>query len=114
MGEVPTNPKRVEIELSEPVIGHGGQVKKVILRLPRAGDFFVLGEPIAYARKGDGTTFAVENIEVLSSYIQRLLVEPDALIFESLSLQDALAVKEAVLDFFGKARLKLSAIGSGS
>lgn len=96
----------MEIALSEPVTGHGGQVTKVVLRHPRAGDFFALGEPIAYAKKGDGTLFAVENIEVLKAYVDRLLVEPDGLIFEQVSLKDAVAVKEAVLGFFGSSRPK--------
>lgn len=103
--EAKTEGKTIEVALSEPITGHG-QVTKVILKVPRAGDYFALGEPIAYAKKGDGTMFAVENIDVLKGYIDRLLVQPDALVFEGISLKDAFAVKEAVLGFFGSSRPK--------
>ncbi|MGD0333920.1 MAG: hypothetical protein ABSA90_11785 [Xanthobacteraceae bacterium] len=101
-----TEQKTIEVALSEPITGHGGAVAKVILKVPRAGDYFTLGEPIAYARKGDGTMFAVENIDVVKGYIDRLLVQPDALVFDGISLKDALAIKEAVLGFFGTSRPK--------
>jgi hypothetical protein len=111
----PMTGKTVTIDLTEPFpLGHGGPVRKVVLREPRAKDLFEFGEPISYAQKSDGTMFSAENIEVVKLYVERLMVEPDVLIFDQVNFADAFAVKDAVLRFFSEARLARSKGGLGS
>lgn len=98
-------PKQTTIPLSEPLAGHEGKITQVIVRSPKAAEFFLYGEPYAYARNRDGTVFTVENAETVKSYIDVLIVEPkDKLLIAQLELTDAMKVKEAVLGFFTAAR----------
>lgn len=97
--------KTVTIDLTEPFpTGHGGPVKKVVLRAPLAGDLFELGEIWASAFKEDGTRFSVENPEIIKQYLARLVIEPDALILEQTNLHDAYRIKGTLIDFFITAR----------
>src|SRR5262245_1615460 len=98
-------PKQITIQLAEPLAGHQGPIATVVVREPRAAEFFRLGEPFAYARNADGTIFTVENAETVKAYLDALIVEPaDRLLIEQLSLSDAMKVKETVLGFFTAAR----------
>lgn len=95
------------IKLDDPLKGHGGEITHVIVREPRASDLFELGEPWAHARNKDGGIISAEHTEVVRAYIERLVEEPkDQIILGQMSLSDGIRVKEAVLDFFGAARLR--------
>jgi hypothetical protein len=96
--------KEVKIELVEPITGHEGQIRHVVLREPNAADCWELGEPFVVARNPDGAVYAVENDVTIKRYIERCVVSPNTLLLGRLGLADALAVKAALLDFFTKAR----------
>lgn len=98
--------EKVVIPLTIPIQGHEGLVREVVLRAPRAGDFFALGEIYAhgFSQKGD-ITYRAENTEVVRAYIERLVESPNALLLEKLSLVDAMKVKGRVLAFFMAAAL---------
>lgn len=100
--------KTVDVLLSDPIRGHGGEITKVVLREPRALDFFELGEPIAFAVSKDGMQYTADNEGTIKLYIDRCLVEPkDPLLLEQLSLADAMKLKETVVNFFLAARRSL-------
>ncbi len=98
------------IELSEPIIVHGGQVKQIVLRDPTYREIMRLGEPFAQGFSRDGSTvFQAENIETIRGYIEALVQPPvDGILIEQLGLADTLRLKDAVFGFFSDARLKLS------
>lgn len=98
---------RVEITLKEPLIGPAGPVGKVVLREPRARDFFDLGEPIAYAHTTDGAmVYTADKEGVVWEYVLRCVVEPDnPLLLDQLCLADGLELRRAILGFFETARL---------
>lgn len=105
--------EKIEIELTTPIVGHSGPITKVVLRAPLAGDFFLLGEPFAYAASKEGLVYSAENAEVVRGYIERLLIEPNALLLANVSLKDAMRIKAVLMDFFSDARppsLKTGAI----
>jgi hypothetical protein len=103
------------IPLTTPITGHNGPISKVVVKEPTGRDYFALGEPSVWARNPDGTSYVVENTEVLEKYIERCIVEPnDPLILSQLGLADAMRVREAVLDFFGAARRASSPVDSTS
>jgi hypothetical protein len=95
--------KTTEIVLTSPITGHGGAISRLVIREPKAADFFALGEPQVIARNPDGTVYAVENDAAIRDYVSRC-VDCDPLLLSQLSLADAMAVKAAVLDFFLAAR----------
>ena len=104
----------VTIDLADPIQGHGGLVKQITLREPRYREVMKFGEPIARGYDGN-IVYTAENIEIIKSYIAALLKAPDdkttpavdALLIEQLSIADTLRLKDAVLDFFSQARLRL-------
>ena len=109
------------IDLLTPLLDHSGPVRQVVLREPRAADFFELGDPVAWARSGD-MVYSADKDAVVKAYIDRCVVEPkNTLLLEQLSLADAMRLRDAVIDFFTDARLKTlpqpatsSSSGSGS
>ncbi len=95
--------KTVTITLQEPISGHNGPVREVVIRPPLAADYFEFGDPQVAARAPDGSFFVVEDDAALRGYIERCVVSPDALLIRQLSLVDAIAVKKAVMGFFQSA-----------
>lgn len=96
--------KERRVPLSAPIGAHGELVKEVVLREPRASDFFSLGDPFVWAQNADGSMFPVENSEAIRAYLDRCVVSPDPLLMGQIGLADAMAVKAAMLDFFVQAR----------
>lgn len=100
----------VTITLTEPIEGHEGPIKEVVLRQPKFNDVMTLGEPAAYAHSEAGLVFQAEKDGVIQGYITRLLVEPkDPALLLQLGLADSLKLKEAVYGFFQDARKAISA-----
>lgn len=95
------------IELLKPIEGMKGVITKVVLKPPTGHAFLTLGEPWVIVRSGDGGTSQMELTQTIAAYVEVCIEEPkDATaVLGMLSLADAMRVKEAVLDFFGDARL---------
>ncbi|MCA0417349.1 MAG: phage tail assembly protein [Proteobacteria bacterium] len=97
----------IVVKLKKPITAHNEVISEVVLREPRAHDFFTLGDPYVIARNGDGSVFPVEDRGVIQDYMERCVVKPDPALIGTLGLADAMAVKEAVLGFFVSARSTL-------
>jgi hypothetical protein len=80
--------------------GKGGKVTAIILQEPSAPDFFELGAPQTWVRSRDGAML-VDNDAAIKAYTERMIVEPDPLLaMTHMGILNAMAVKDAVLDFF--------------
>jgi hypothetical protein len=96
----------IKIKLAKPIEGHDVKITEIEMREPNGRDFFELGEPIAWAQNKAGLAFTADKEEVILAYAERLLVGVDPLLLGQLSLKDAIAVRNAVVDFFVAARAK--------
>ena len=93
--------KEIRIPVPEGIITHGGIVHEIILKEPSVETYLELGDIVTIARAPDGSTFWVENGEILRAYIARCLVQPrDPLAISQCSLRIGRAIKGSVLDFF--------------
>ena len=99
-------PKTTTIELSEPLITHGGAFRSITFREPTAAEYWRIGEIRRYGN-ASGVIYAVENEGAVKSYIEACLVEPkDPLVLNQIkSLKDGMKIKEAISDFFMSAEL---------
>ncbi len=107
MTAIATHADGVEIVLEKSLVGHGTPVSRITLREPTGRDYLAYGEPVNHARNPDGTFFAVENEDIIRKYIFACL--PDTVneaMADQLCLADAMALKNAILDFFQAARLR--------
>lgn len=103
-------------KLGEPVEYLGRPRDRVYLLEPRARHLGRLGEPqqSIYNAK-TGSAYAVDNDETIGKYLDELLSldgeQPvdggGRTLYAVLALEDGIALREALFDFFGRARLKL-------
>jgi hypothetical protein len=93
--------ERKSVPLKKPFDdGKGGKVTAIILQEPSAPDFFELGAPQTWVRSRDGMAL-IDNDAAIKAYVERMIVEPDPLLaMTQMGVVNAIAVKEAVLDFF--------------
>lgn len=98
MAETTSVPLNVAIEV------HGKRLDAVTVRAPTAREYFTIGEPFAYARSKEGLLITGENDDAIRQYVEKCLVEDPIAVLAQLGLADGMALKEAVLDFFSKAR----------
>ena len=105
-----------ERKLSDPVELFGKPVPRVYLLEPRARHLSRYGEPRMSAYNGKtGTGFSVDNDEAIAKYLDDLLsldgrneVEGGGrALYGLLALEDGIALRDALIDFFDKAKLKL-------
>jgi hypothetical protein len=87
------------ITLSRPITTHEGQVSTITVREPKGKDFFELGDPTTLVRTQHGLA-EIRNDGVIEAYINRCVSVEAALLANQLNLRDAMAVRDAVLDFF--------------
>jgi hypothetical protein len=83
------------------------RVDHIVLKAPTGGQFLALGEPRFLVRMGDGSAYWVEKEEIIKQYISDLLTLDGTTPIDSgdhiplaISLVDAMAIKEALIDFF--------------
>lgn len=97
--------KVITVALPEDVETHDGYVKEAVFREPLARDYFALGEPMQAVRGTDGEVFFVEKDAVIEGYLQRLIQPPlNPVILGGMSMANAMACREEIIGFFGKAR----------
>jgi hypothetical protein len=101
----------VKVKLSKPIELFGRTVGTVELREPLGGSYLSLGEPRTLVFNASGSGYWVENVEVIRAYIDRLIEHESGgeSVFGLLSLEDAMAVKDAMLGFFAGAAERLAA-----
>lgn len=94
-----------EVALDVPIDVHGKRHAVVIVRAPRPREYFKYGEPRSYGQTAEKIVVAAENDAAVAAYVEACIVEPDpAVVLASATLADAMRIKEAILDFFAKAR----------
>lgn len=92
------------IPLISPITTHEGQVTEIVLREPKAKDFFEFGEPFVRQRTAEGGDADVIEIPgVLGSYVERCMTKPGPEFLAQVGLTDALRLRDAVMGFFGAA-----------
>jgi hypothetical protein len=97
--------KTVTIKLSEPIVGHEGPITEVELRSPNLMEYARIGEPATWVKAGEDRYLSIDNDHAVEAYVQACVVEPkDKLLLNQIGLADGMAIKDAILDFFGEAR----------
>jgi hypothetical protein len=89
------------ITLQKPIEWHGKPLAQLELKEPNGRDFFDLGDPFIVVRNGNGSWYPLDQDQVVEKYLDKCLkVDGGAAVLALLSLNDARALKKAVLDFF--------------
>jgi hypothetical protein len=97
--------KTTTIELVDPRLDHDeARVTSVTLREPRGADYYAHGAPFMRVDRPDGSVIMLENREAIRAYLQVCADERSRPVLDSLSLTDAEALKDALLNFFVEAR----------
>jgi hypothetical protein len=114
MAEIVLDFARVVVKLARPFPWPGAsgdmrQVTELVIREPDGKMYAELGEPRVLVYKENGGYY-VDNASVINAYMQRMIKHDlGADVLNFLTLEDAKAVKEAVLSFFMAAEAKLLA-----
>ncbi|KGF71155.1 hypothetical protein LL06_00730 [Hoeflea sp. BAL378] len=99
------------VRLSQGYEAHGRSFSSLTFREPKMVDFEEIGEIAEYQPAPNGGTMLLHHDDRIWKYRDRLLKRgdglPDAGDLGELTLADAIAVKEAISDFFTQARAKL-------
>ncbi len=101
----------VKIKLTKPVQMFNKPIAEIELKEPNGSQFIMWGEPRSLVFNASGSGYWVENNEVIDKYLDMLLDYElgGKTILGMLSLEDAMAVKEALLGFFVAAAERLAA-----
>lgn len=101
--------KEVRIDLLDPKLDHDEQrIEFLMLREPRAHEYFSHGVPWTRVDRPDGSVIMIERPEVIKAYLDVCVEERARPILNSLSLSDADFLKETLLGFFVDARRRRS------
>lgn len=92
--------KTITIPLTEPITRHGKTHAAIVLRKPVWSDIIGVGAPYTIHRDKEDKPFLVYDEAAIAHYVERCVVEPGLLDLEEADMADALAVREAVVDFF--------------
>jgi hypothetical protein len=102
--------KSVTIKLVEPIIAHQGAVREITVKAPGLPLYQQYGNPYEFLPTDDGKSVYVENDRAIEAYMKACVVPPDddPLLLDQVGLQDAIALREAILGFFVAARLAIA------
>lgn len=111
--------RTVTIQLEEPRLDiDETRIEAVVIREPKAHEFFTHGMPWTTVQRPDGSVIVIENTETIRTYLTLLVEQPKSPnVINSLGLRDATAVKDAIIGFFvdaQKASSQRSATSSSS
>jgi hypothetical protein len=73
---------------------------EVVVREPTLDDLLEFGEPFEGQQSAGGQMVVFENREAVAGYVQRCVDKPAYASLGELSIADARAVRDGVLDFF--------------
>ena len=93
-------------KLLKPITGHQGVVSEVKLRPPTYREYLTHGDPSAMIVM-HGAILPQEDLGIVARYIETL-ADCNPLLLEQADYRDAMALKEAVLDFFRPASASIS------
>jgi hypothetical protein len=107
--------KTTSVPLNDPIVWFDKRLDHIVLKAPTGGQFLALGEPRFLVRMNDGSAYWVEREEVVKLYISDLLtldgttpIDSGDHILLTMSLTDAMAIKESLFDFFTDAAAVIS------
>lgn len=90
----------IRVPLKKPFPGGDGLVTEIIVQEPSGNDVFALGTPQTWVRAAGGMAL-VDNDQAIRAYAERCIIKPDPLLAMSqMGVLDALAVREAIANFF--------------
>lgn len=101
------------IPLTRPLKTHGSELTSVTLRAPRWNDYMELGEIHIPSRSGD-TVAIIDDNEAIRAYAERLMDSEASEFKIQIHLVDAMAIKDAIKDFFEEGRSATRASTSSS
>lgn len=103
------------IKLATLVELFGKKITEIQLREPNGGEYVRLGDPRVLVRSQTGSGYFVEQNDVIEKYLDVCIEnEGGAAIMSLLTLEDAMAVKMEILDFFLAAAARTAARNSTS
>ncbi len=101
--------RTVTVQTKIPLVGHGGDVTKVVVREPTFEEYVRLGDPYILVPLEGGGFYPSEDRAVLESYMACCVVAPDLLVCRQGGFELARDIKGAILSFF----LPASEAGAG-
>jgi hypothetical protein len=95
----------VKVKLSTPIEVFGKRVSEVEMKEPTAGQYVRFGDPRTPVFGASGSVYFIENAEVISKYLDTLLVHETGgeVLLLMLSLDDGVVLKRRLLSFFDRA-----------
>ncbi len=100
----------VKVKLAHPFKYFDKMVTEIELKEPTGALYTRLGEPRTIVYNASGSGYFVDQADVIRAYLEALVVhELGADVFNFIALEDAKALKEALLDFFLVAETRLIA-----
>jgi hypothetical protein len=113
MAERQTARNKKIVKLATPIVWFEKKVTEIELREPTGGEYVRLGDPRVLVRAQTGSGYFVEQNEVIEKYLDAcIMLDGGGTIMNLLGLEDAMAVKMAMLDFFLAAAAKTAARNS--
>lgn len=101
--------KVVPLSRGYPAAKGAAAVAALEFRAPRWDDYFEVGPVSEWQRSPEGAPILINHHDRVATYAFRLCQTDGAqIVIPTLDLVDALAVEEAIADFFSDARVRLS------
>lgn len=99
-------PDSVTIKLKKPILWHDEMVREIVVNEPTGGLLMKHGNAVTYNQTSDGNTFPVEDADIVRHYVEGCVAhEGGKVLIGMLGLEDAFAVRDAVINFFTAARI---------
>jgi len=95
----------VTIALKKTVLWHDQQVREIVIKEPTGGMLMKHGNAVTWSQSSGGNMLSVEDPDIIRAYVEGCIAhEGGAHIVNLLGLEDAFAVRDAVVNFFTAAR----------
>lgn len=95
----------VTIALSKPVLWHDAMVREIVVNEPTGALLMKHGNAVTWNQTADGNTFPIEDAEIIRHYVEGCVAhEGGKALIGMLALEDAFAIRDAVISFFTAAR----------
>lgn len=103
------------LPLIEPITGHT-VIREVRLRRPSAREILSRGYPYTVQSTADGRSIFIENDDAIAFYCEACIADGQdkAGILAQLGMEDTLALRERVIDFFIAAEMKKRGFAASS
>jgi len=99
------------LSLSRKYDAHGKVFEKIEFRAVKLDDYLSIGEVSEVQPNGSKGLMVIEILPAIAEYIERLVIEPGYECLNDLDLNDQIALKDHIKDFFQQARRALDTKG---